>query len=31
MALEDRKGRGERAAWFRDSEGNMVGISQRVS
>jgi hypothetical protein len=21
-------GKGERAAWFRDSEGNMVGISQ---
>lgn len=24
------KGRGERAAWFRDSEGNMLGISQLV-
>ena len=23
-----RKGTGERAAWFRDSEGNMVGIGQ---
>jgi catechol 2,3-dioxygenase-like lactoylglutathione lyase family enzyme len=22
------KGRGERAAWFRDSEGNMLGIGQ---
>ncbi len=24
------KGRGERAAWFRDSEGNMLGIAQVV-
>jgi catechol 2,3-dioxygenase-like lactoylglutathione lyase family enzyme len=24
------KGRGERAAWFRDSEGNMLGISQLI-
>jgi hypothetical protein len=24
------KGRGERAAWFRDSEGNVVGISEIV-
>ncbi|MGA6167851.1 VOC family protein [Amycolatopsis magusensis] len=24
------KGRGERAAWFRDSEGNMLGIGQVV-
>ena len=24
------KGRGERAAWFRDSEGNMLGISEVV-
>jgi catechol 2,3-dioxygenase-like lactoylglutathione lyase family enzyme len=24
------KGRGERAAWFRDSEGNMLGVSQLV-
>jgi catechol 2,3-dioxygenase-like lactoylglutathione lyase family enzyme len=24
------KGRGERAAWFRDSEGNMLGIGQPV-
>jgi catechol 2,3-dioxygenase-like lactoylglutathione lyase family enzyme len=24
------KGTGERAAWFRDSEGNMVGIGQPV-
>ena len=24
------KGSGERAAWFRDSEGNMLGISQLV-
>jgi catechol 2,3-dioxygenase-like lactoylglutathione lyase family enzyme len=24
------KGSGERAAWFRDSEGNMLGIGQRV-
>lgn len=23
-------GRGERGAWFRDSEGNMLGIGQRV-
>lgn len=22
--------RGERAAWFRDSEGNMLGMGQRV-
>jgi hypothetical protein len=22
------KGRGERAAWFRDSEGNMLGVGQ---
>lgn len=24
------KGRGERAAWFRDSEGNMLGVSEVV-
>jgi hypothetical protein len=24
------KGTGERAAWFRDSEGNMLGIGQAV-
>ena len=24
-------GRGERAAWFRDSEGNMLGIGQAIS
>jgi hypothetical protein len=24
------KGRGERAAWFRDSEGNMLGLGQAV-
>lgn len=24
------KGRGERAAWFRDSEGNMLGIAETV-
>src|SRR6266852_2274385 len=24
-------GKGERAAWFRDSEGNMLGIGQRIS
>jgi len=24
------KGRGERAAWFRDSEGNIRGIGQAV-
>jgi catechol 2,3-dioxygenase-like lactoylglutathione lyase family enzyme len=24
------KGKGERAAWFRDSEGNMLGISQMI-
>lgn len=24
------KGRGERAAWFRDSEGNMLGIAEVV-
>lgn len=24
------KGRGERAAWFRDSEGNMLGIAQAL-
>jgi hypothetical protein len=24
------KGSGERAAWFRDSEGNMLGISELV-
>jgi catechol 2,3-dioxygenase-like lactoylglutathione lyase family enzyme len=24
------KGRGERAAWFRDSEGNMLGIGQPI-
>ena len=24
-------GRGERAAWFRDSEGNLLGIGQAVS
>lgn len=24
------KGRGERAAWFRDSEGNMFGVAQVV-
>ena len=24
------KGTGERAAWFRDSEGNMLGIGQPV-
>lgn len=24
------KGSGERAAWFRDSEGNMLGISQLI-
>jgi catechol 2,3-dioxygenase-like lactoylglutathione lyase family enzyme len=24
-------GKGERAAWFRDSEGNMLGIGQRVA
>lgn len=24
-------GRGERAAWFRDSEGNLLGIGQRIS
>ena len=23
-------GRGERAAWFRDSEGNMLGIGQPI-
>jgi catechol 2,3-dioxygenase-like lactoylglutathione lyase family enzyme len=23
-------GRGERGAWFRDSEGNMLGVGQRV-
>jgi hypothetical protein len=23
-------GKGERAAWFRDSEGNMLGIGQPV-
>jgi catechol 2,3-dioxygenase-like lactoylglutathione lyase family enzyme len=23
-------GKGERAAWFRDSEGNMLGIGQRI-
>ncbi|HET8822835.1 MAG TPA: VOC family protein [Thermoleophilaceae bacterium] len=25
------KGSGERAAWFRDSEGNMLGIGQPIS
>jgi catechol 2,3-dioxygenase-like lactoylglutathione lyase family enzyme len=25
------KGRGERAAWFRDSEGNLLGIAQVVA
>jgi hypothetical protein len=25
-----KKSRGERAAWFRDSEGNMLGIGQPV-
>ncbi len=25
------KGRGERAAWFRDSEGNMLGVAQIVA
>jgi catechol 2,3-dioxygenase-like lactoylglutathione lyase family enzyme len=25
------KGRGERAVWFRDSEGNMLGIGQPVA
>ena len=25
------KGRGERAVWFRDSEGNMLGIGQPVT
>ena len=25
------KGTGERAAWFRDSEGNLLGIGQAVS
>ena len=25
------KGRGERGAWFRDSEGNMLGIGQPLS
>jgi catechol 2,3-dioxygenase-like lactoylglutathione lyase family enzyme len=24
------KGRGERGAWFRDSEGNLIGVGQRV-
>ena len=24
------KGSGERAAWFRDSEGNMLGVAQLV-
>jgi hypothetical protein len=24
------KGNGERAAWFRDSEGNLLGIGQPV-
>ena len=24
------KGKGERGAWFRDSEGNMLGLGQRV-
>ncbi|HEX4725959.1 MAG TPA: VOC family protein [Pseudonocardiaceae bacterium] len=24
------RGRGERAAWFRDSEGNMIGIAETV-
>jgi hypothetical protein len=24
------KGRGERGAWFRDSEGNMLGIGQPI-
>lgn len=24
------KGRGERAAWFRDSEGNLIGLAQVV-
>jgi hypothetical protein len=23
-------GKGERAAWFRDSEGNLLGIGQRI-
>jgi hypothetical protein len=23
-------GRGERAAWFRDSEGNLIGLGQAV-
>jgi hypothetical protein len=23
-------GRGERAAWFRDSEGNLIGIGQAI-
>ena len=27
----EKGGVGERAAWFRDSEGNLVGISQRVA
>ena len=26
--LNDGKGIGERGAWFRDSEGNMLGIGQ---
>lgn len=25
------KGRGERAAWFRDSEGNMLGVAETVT
>jgi catechol 2,3-dioxygenase-like lactoylglutathione lyase family enzyme len=25
------KGTGERAAWFRDSEGNLIGIGQSIS
>jgi hypothetical protein len=24
-------GKGERAAWFRDSEGNLLGIGQKVA
>ena len=25
-----RGGRGERAAWFRDSEGNLIGMGQPI-
>ena len=28
--LSEQTGKGERAAWFRDSEGNMLGIAQLV-